>query len=181
MKADTVAIYDSYIHDGAARLYDNSGKAASCIQNMIFSGIHVDNYSNGNDMIDFRAGHYHKVVIVNSTFSNSARTFFRTDAGSEINYLTVRNNTFYKVATNATSKDNNGLFHVRSAAGSGMIDYRIMNNMFYSILIDIDPENAAGYPRFISKNSAALKPNVIASNYFYNIYIRGILRFRFFI
>ena len=169
VKADTVAIYDSYIHDGAARLYDNSGKAASCIQNMIFSGIHVDNYSLGNDMIDFRAGHYHKVVIVNSTFSNCARTFFRTDAGSEINYLTVRNNTFYKVATNSSSKDNNGLFHVRSAAGSGMIDYRIVNNMFYSILIDTDPENAAGYPKFISKNSAALKPNVIANNYFYNI------------
>ena len=169
VKADTVAIYDSYIHDGAARLYDNSGKAASCVQNLIFSGIHVDNYSLGNDMIDFRAGHYHKVVIVNSTFSNCARTFFRTDAGSEINYLTVRNNTFYKVATNSSSKDNNGLFHVRSAAGSGMIDYRIVNNMFYSILIDTDPENAAGYPKFISKNSAALKPNVIANNYFYNI------------
>ena len=169
VKADTVAIYDSYIHDGAARLYDNSGKAASCIQNLIFNGIHVDNYSLGNDMIDFRAGHYHKVVIVNSTFSNCARTFIRTDAGNEINYLTVRNNTFYKVATNSTSKDNNGLFHVRSAAGSGMIDYRIMNNMFYSILIDTDPENAAGYPKFISKNSAALKPNVIANNYFYNI------------
>ena len=169
VKADTVAIYDSYIHDGAARLYDNSGKAASCIQNMIFSGIHVDNYSLGNDMIDFRAGHYHKVVIVNSTFSNCARTFFRTDAGSEINYLTVRNNTFYKVATNSSSKDNNGLFHVRSAAGSGMIDYRIVNNMFYSILIETAPENAAGYPKFISKNAAALKPNVIANNYFYNI------------
>ena len=169
VKADTVAIYDSYIHDGTARLYDNSGKAASCVQNLIFNNIHVDNYSLGNDMIDMRAGHYHKVVIVNSTFSNAARTFFRTDAGSEINYLTVRNNTFYKVATNASSKDNNGLFHVRSAAGSGMIDYRIVNNMFYSILIDTDPENAAGYPKFISKNSAALKPNVIANNYFYNI------------
>ena len=169
MTADTVAIYDSYIHDGAARLYDNSGKAESCVQNVIFSGIHVDNYSLGNDMIDYRAGHYHKVVIVNSTFSNSARTFMRTDAGSEINYLTVRNNTFYKVSTNSTSKDNNGLFHVRGTAGSGMVDYRIMNNLFYSILIDTDPENAAGYPRFISKNAAALKPNVIANNYFYNI------------
>ena len=169
VKADTVAIYDSYIHDGAARLYDNSGKAASCVQNLIFSGIHVENTSNGNDMIDMRNGHYHKVVIVNSTFSNSARTFIRTDAGSEINYLTVRNNTFYKLCTNSTSKDNNGLFHVRGTAGSGMIDYRIVNNIFYSILIDTDPENAAGYPRFISKNAAALKPNVIANNYFYNI------------
>ncbi len=167
--ADTVAIYDSYIHDGAQRLYDNSGKAASCVQNVIFSGIHVDKYSEGNDMIDFRAGHYHKVTIVNSTFSNSARTFMRTDAGSEINYLTVRNNTFYKVSINSSSKDNNGLFHVRGTAGSGMLDYRIMNNLFYSILIDEEPSNAAGYPRFISKNSAALKPNVIANNYFYNI------------
>ena len=169
MTADTIAIYDSYIHDGAARLYDNSGKVASCVQNLIFNNIHVDNYSLGNDMIDMRAGHYHKVVIVNSTFSNAARTFMRTDAGSEINYLTVRNNTFYKVATNASSKDNNGLFHVRGTAGSGMIDYRIMNNIFYSILIDTDPENAAGYPKFISKNVAALKPNVIANNYYYNI------------
>ena len=167
--ADTIAIYDSYIHDFAKALYDNSGKNASCVQNLIFNGVHVDNSSNGSDFIDMRNGHYHRVMIVNSTFANSARTFFRTDAGSEINYVTVRNNTFYKVATNASSKDNNGLFHIRSAAGTGMIDYRIMNNLFYSILLDTAPEHENGYPKFISKNAAALKPNVIANNYFYNI------------
>ncbi len=167
--ADTIAVYDSYIHGFTGRLYDNSSKNASCVQDLIFNDIHVDNCSNGNDFIDMRNGHYHKVTIVNSTFANSARTFFRTDAGSEINYVNVRNNTFYKVATNSTSKDNNGLFHIRSAAGSGMQDYRIMNNLFYSILIDTAPEHANGYPRFISKNAAALKPNVIANNYFYNI------------
>ena len=167
--ADTVAIFDSYVHDGAARLYDNSGKVASCIQNLIFKGNHVDNYSLGNDMIDMRNGHYHKVIIANNTFSNCARTFIRTDVGTEVNYLTVLNNTFYKVCTNSSSKDNNGLFHVRGTAGSGMIDYRIVNNLFYSILIDQDPEHANGYPKFISKNSAALKPNVIANNYYYNI------------
>ncbi len=167
--ADTIAIYDSYIHDFSKALYDNSGKNASCVQNLIFNGVHVDNSSNGSDFIDMRNGHYHRVIVVNSTFANSARTFFRTDAGSEINYVTIRNNTFYKVATNASSKDNNGLFHIRSAAGTGMIDYRIMNNLFYSILIDTAPEHANGYPKFISKNAAALKPNVIANNYFYNI------------
>lgn len=167
--ADTIAIYDSYIHDFAKALYDNSGKNASCVQNLIFNGVHVDNSSNGSDFIDMRNGHYHRVMVVNSTFANSARTFFRTDAGSEINYVTIRNNTFYKVATNASSKDNNGLFHIRSAAGTGMIDYRIMNNLFYSILLDTAPEHANGYPKFISKNAAALKPNVIANNYFYNI------------
>lgn len=167
--ADTIAIYDSYIHDFAKALYDNSGKNASCVQNLIFNGVYVDNSSNGSDFIDMRNGHYHRVMVVNSTFANSARTFFRTDAGSEINYVTIRNNTFYKVATNASSKDNNGLFHIRSAAGTGMIDYRIMNNLFYSILLDTDPEHANGYPKFISKNAAALKPNVIANNYFYNI------------
>ena len=169
VKADTVAIYDSYIHGGAQRLYDNSGKVASCIQNLIISGTHVDNLSLGNDMIDMRAGHYHKVVVINNTFSNCARTFFRTDTGTEINYLTIRNNTFYKVATNRDSKDNNGIFHVRAAAGAGMIDYRIMNNLFYSILIDTAPADPAGYPKFISKSGSALKPNVIANNYFYNI------------
>lgn len=167
--ADTIAIYDSYIHDFAKALYDNSGKNASCVQNLIVNGVHVDNSSNGSDFIDMRNGHYHRVMVVNSTFANSARTFFRTDAGSEINYVTIRNNTFYKVATNASSKDNNGLFHIRSAAGTGMIDYRIMNNLFYSILLDTAPEHANGYPKFISKNAAALKPNVIANNYFYNI------------
>ena len=111
--ADTIAIYDSYIHDFAKALYDNSGKNASCVQNLIFNGVHVDNSSNGSDFIDMRNGHYHRVMVVNSTFANSARTFFRTDAGSEINYVTIRNNTFYKVATNAYSKDNNGLFHIR--------------------------------------------------------------------
>ncbi len=167
--ADTVAVYDSYIHDYAKALYDNSGKMAGCVQNVIFNNIVVVNCSNGSDFIDMRAGCYHKTTIVNSTFANTARTFFRTDAGAEHNYVTVRNNTFYQVSTNASSKDNNGLFHIRSAAGAGMIDYKIMNNLFYSILLDTAPENANGYPKFISKNSAALKPNVIANNYFYNI------------
>lgn len=167
--ADTVAVFNSVIRDYKARLYDNSGKAASCVQYLIFNGVQIDNCSDGNDFIDLRAGHYHNLRIFNSTFANSARTFIRTDAGSEINYVTVLNNTFYKLCTNSTSKDNNGLFHIRSAAGSGMIGYRIQNNIFYSILIDQDPENAAGYPRFISKNSAALKPDVMTNNYFYNI------------
>ncbi len=167
--ADTIAVYDSYIHDYAKALYDNSGKMNGCVQNLIFNNIVVENCSNGSDFIDMRTGCYHRTVIVNSTFANSARTFFRTDAGAEHNYVTIRNNTFYKVSTNASSKDNNGLFHIRSAAGSGMQDYRIMNNLFYSILIDEAPENANGYPKFISKNSAALKPNVISNNYFYNI------------
>ncbi len=169
LAADSIAIYDSYIHDYAKALYDNSGKMAGCVQNLIFNNIVVENCSNGSDFIDMRAGCYHRTTIVNSTFANSARTFFRTDAGAEHNYVTIRNNTFYKVATNASSKDNNGLFHIRSTGGSGMTDYRIVNNLFYSILIDTAPENAAGYPKFISKNSAALKPNVIANNYFYNI------------
>ncbi len=169
LTADTVAIYDSYIHDYSKALYDNSGKMAGCVQNVIFNNIVVENCSNGSDFIDMRAGCYHRTIIVNSTFANSARTFFRTDAGAEHNYVTVRNNTFYHVSTNASSKDNNGLFHIRSAAGSGMLDYKIMNNLFYSILIDETPENANGYPKFISKNSAALKPNVISNNYFYNI------------
>ncbi len=167
--ADTIAIYDSYIHDYSKALYDNSGKMAGCVQNLIFNGIVVENCSNGSDFIDMRSGCYHRTIIVNSTFANSARTFFRTDAGAEHNYVTVRNNTFYKVSTNASSKDNNGLFHIRSAAGAGMIDYKIVNNLFYSILLDEAPENANGYPKFISKNSAALKPNVIANNYFFNI------------
>ncbi len=169
--ADTVAIYDSYIHDYSKALYDNSGKMKGCVQNIIFNNIVVENCSYGSDFIDMRAGCYHRTVIVNSTFANSARTFFRTDAGAEHNYVTIRNNTFYKTAINAESKDNNGHFHIRSAAGSGMQDYRIVNNIFYSVPVDYEPTDANknGYPKFISKNTAALKPNVIANNYFYNI------------
>ncbi len=168
---DTVAIYDSYIHDYAKALYDNSGKNASCLQNLIFNNIVVENCSYGSDFIDMRAGHCHRLIVVNSTFANSARTFVRTDAGHELNYAMFRNNTFYKTAINAESKDNNGHFHIRSAAGSGMQDYRIVNNIFYSVPVDYEPTDANknGYPKFISKNSAALKPNVIANNYFYNI------------
>lgn len=162
---DTIAIYDSYIHNIKA-LYDNSGKAASDVQNLIFINNIIEDSSDGADFIDMRAGATHSFVFINNTVANSCRTFIRTDAGHEMNYVTVRNNTFYKVATNSSSKDNNGIFHVRSTGGAGLIDYKVQNNLFYSILIDTDPSNAAGFPKFRSK--AGLNPNTIMNNYFFN-------------
>ena len=163
--ADTIAILNSYIH-GTKALYDNSGKAVSDIQHVIFVGNIIDNCSDGADFIDMRAGAHHNFVFVNNTVSNSCRTFVRTDAGHEMNYATIRNNTFYKVATNSSSKDNNGILHIRSAAGAGLIDYKVQNNLFWSILIDTDPSNAAGFPKLKSK--VGLVPNTIMNNYFYN-------------
>ncbi|MGN1218851.1 MAG: DUF5123 domain-containing protein, partial [Phocaeicola sp.] len=169
--ADTIAFIGCRYHDATKALYDNSGKLAACVQWLIFDNMVVENASYGSDMIDLRNGHYHNVVITNSTFANSARTFIRTDAGSEINNVLVKNNTFYKVATNNESKDNNGIFHIRSTGGLGMQSYVIMNNMFYSIPVKVKPSttNGNGYPMFISKNAAALKPTTIRNNYFYNI------------
>ena len=162
---DTVALIGCDIH-GTKALYDNSGKAASCVQTLIIKDNYVDNCSNGADFIDLRSGAHHTVKILNNTFANSCRTFIRTDAGHELNYLTVRNNTFYKVATNSSSKDNNGIFHVRSAAGAGLSEYKVANNIFYSIPIDVDPENAAGFPKFKSKSG--IDPITITNNWFYN-------------
>ena len=163
--ADTVAIYDSYLH-GTKALYDNSGKAASNVQWVIFKGNLINDCSNGADFIDMRAGAHHNFVFENNTVANSCRTFVRTDAGHEMNTAVIRNNTFYKVATNASSKDNNGIFHIRSAAGSGLYRYEVANNFFYSILIDTDPENAAGFPKLRSKGG--ITPTTFSNNYFYN-------------
>ena len=163
--ADTVAVLNCYIH-GTKALYDNSGKAVSDIQNVIIKGNIFDNCSDGADWIDFRAGAHHNFVFVNNTVANSCRTVFRTDAGHEMNYATIANNTFYKVATNSSSKDNNGIFHIRSAAGAGLVDYKVISNLFYSIPIDTEPSNAAGFPKFRSKGG--LTPNTIVNNYFYN-------------
>lgn len=162
---DTVAILGCNIH-GTKALYDNSGKAASCVQVLRIKDNLIDNCSTGADFIDLRTGAHHTVSIVNNTFANSCRTFIRTDAVHELNYLTVRNNTFYKVATNSGSKDNNGIFHVRSTGGAGLLEYKVMNNIFYSILIDTDPSNAAGFPKFRSKGG--LDPITVVNNYFYN-------------
>ena len=163
--ADTVAIYDSYLH-GTKALYDNSGKAKSDIQYVIFKGNIIDGCSDGADFIDMRDGAHHNFFFVENTVANSCRTFVRTDAAHEMNYATIRNNTFYKVATNSGSKDNNGIFHIRSAAGSGLISYKVQNNLFYSILIDTEPSNPAGFPKFKSK--AGLTPGTITNNYFFN-------------
>ena len=163
--ADTVAVLGCHIHDTKA-LYDNSGKTLSCIQVLQFKDNVVENCSNGADFIDLRTGSHHTVSIVNNTFANSCRTFIRTDAVHELNYLTVRNNTFYKVATNSSSKDNNGIFHVRSAGGAGLLEYKVLNNIFYSILIDADPSNANGFPKFRSKSG--VDPITVVNNYFYN-------------
>ena len=163
--ADTVAIYDSYLH-GTKALYDNSGKAASNVQYVIFKGNLIDDCSNGADFIDMRAGAHHNFLFENNTVANSCRTFVRTDAGHEMNTAVIRNNTFYKVATNASSKDNNGIFHIRSAAGSGLSRYEVASNFFYSILIDTDPEHANGFPKLRSKGG--ITPITFSNNYFYN-------------
>ena len=165
--ADTVAIYDSNLH-GTKALYDNSGKAVSNIQYVIFKGNLITDSSAGADYIDMRAGAHHNFVFENNTVANSCRTFVRTDAGHEMNVAVIRNNTFYKVATNASSKDNNGILHIRSAAGSGLQEYRVESNFFYSILMDAEnlPSNANGFPKF--KSASGLVPSVIRNNYFFN-------------
>lgn len=165
--ADTVAMYNCVIRNHSKALYDNSGKKNANVNYVIFDDIQVYDTSNGSDFIDMRAGTYNNVLITNSTFANSARTFFRTDTGNTINTVIVRNNTFYKVATNSTSKDNNGLFHVRSV---GIGKYEISNNLFYSIKITETPGHANGFPKFVNKHDAARKPTLIANNYFYNIH-----------
>lgn len=165
--ADTVAIYDSYLH-GTKALYDNSGKATSNVQYVIFKGNVITDSSNGADFIDMRAGAHHNFVFENNTVANSCRTFVRTDAGHEMNTALIKNNTFYKVATNASSKDNNGILHIRSAAGAGLYNYAFENNFVYSILIDPEqlPSNANGFPKL--KSGGGLVPNVIRNNYFFN-------------
>ena len=163
--ADTVALYNSNLR-GTKALYDNSGKAVSDVQYLIFKGNIFDNCSPSADFIDLRTGAHHNFIFVNNTVANSCRTFIRTDAAHEMNYATIRNNTFYKVATIESSKDNNGIFHIRSAAGSGLLSYKVQNNLFYSILIDTDPSNAAGFPKFKSKTG--IVPATVMNNYFYN-------------
>lgn len=164
---DTVAVYDSNLH-GTKALYDNSGKAASSVQYLIFKGNLITDSSNGADYIDLRTGAHHNFVFQNNTVSNSCRTFVRTDKAHEMNTALIANNTFYKVATNSESKDNNGILHIRSEAGSGLNLYVVENNFFYSILIDPEnlPSNANGFPKF--KSGGGLVPNIISNNYFYN-------------
>ncbi len=159
---DTVAIVGCNIH-GTKALYDNSGKAVSCVQVLRIRDNVVTDCSNGADFIDLRTGGHHTVSIINNTFANSCRTFIRTDKTHELNYLTVRNNTFYKVCTNSTNKDNNGVLHVRS---KGLLDYKVLNNIFYSILIDETPGHANGYPKF--RSASGIDPMTLANNYFYN-------------
>ncbi len=163
--ADTVAVYDSNLH-GTKALYDNSGKAASNVQYVIFRGNFIQDSSDGADYIDMRAGAHHNFVFENNTVANSCRTFVRTDAGHEMNTAVIKNNTFYKVATNSSSKDNNGILHIRSAAGAGLYDYRVVSDFFYSILMESEPSHANGFPKF--KSGGGLVPNVIANNYFFN-------------
>ena len=165
--ADTVAVYDSNLH-GTKALYDNSGKAVSKVQYVIFKGNFITDSSAGADYIDLRAGAHHNFVFENNTVANSCRTVFRTDAGHEMNTALIKNNTFYKVATNSTSKDNNGILHIRSAAGAGLYDYRLENNFFYSILIDPSalPGHANGFPKL--RSASGITPSVIRNNYFFN-------------
>ena len=164
---DTVAVYDSNLH-GTKALYDNSGKAVSKVQYVIFKGNIITDSSAGADYIDLRAGAHHNFVFENNTVANSCRTVFRTDATHEMNTALIKNNTFYKVATNSTSKDNNGILHIRSAAGSGLYSYELVNNFFYSILIDPAnlPSHANGFPKL--RSASGITPSVIRNNYFYN-------------
>ena len=163
--ADTVAVYDSNLH-GTKALYDNSGKAASNVQWLIFKGNLITDSSAGADYIDLRTGAHHNFVFENNTVANSCRTFVRTDKTHEMNTALIKNNTFYKVATNSTSKDNNGILHIRSEAGAGLYDYRLENNFFYSILFAEKPGHDNGFPKL--KSGGGLVPNVIRNNYFFN-------------
>lgn len=164
--ADTVAIFDSYIHDYSKALYDNSKKYASNIKNLVFKGIRVNNCSNSADYIDMRGGTYNNISICDNTFAKSARTFIRIDAAVVCDAINIANNTFYNLCS-VDSKDNNGIFHVRSTslpAEAFIVEKNIFATMHRAVEA---PSNANGYPKIVSTNTAGRDP-VFKGNLYYD-------------
>ena len=147
-------------------LYENS-KGPS-VTSILYDGVAVNNVGgDGGDCFDFRgSATVGTIEFRNSTLNGGARTWFRIDAKTVLESISMTNCTFNNLCF-ANNGNNNGIFNIRALNAAGTAPVFVLKK---NVFLNMNDENKRCC--LIAKNSTSAFPTEIADNFFYNCYDR---------
>lgn len=147
-----------------------SGAEGSNVDNFLFDGVYAHdinpNGSGGGDFIDVRGGDYQSIVLKNSTFYASARSFLRIseDKTKVLGSVELANCTFNSVTTTISSSNNSGIFHIRKVTPGA---FTMSKCVFLNMNNDNETENGF-WVRMARDNAENFVP-FCSGNIYYNV------------
>ena len=128
--AENVTIRNTEI-DGFTKsvIYASNTADKFDIENIVFSGVVVENHGTGQGVFDLRNGKYQSFTLTESTVTGG-RDFLRIDDKCSIYSVLVKNNTLDNLNDSANA---NGIFCVRATPALYEVSYNIIANIANSI------------------------------------------------
>lgn len=147
-------------------LYENS-KGPS-VAKISYNGTVVNNVGgDGGDCFDFRGtASVGEIVFKDCTLNGGARTYFRIDAKSTLESISLTHCTFNNLCF-ANNGNNNGIFNIRALNKAGAAPVFVLT---HNVFLNMNDENKRCC--LIAKNSTSAFPSEISDNFFYNCYDR---------
>lgn len=147
-------------------MYENS-KAPS-VGSIVYNDVVVNNVGgDGGDCFDFRGkATVGSISFTNCTLNGGARTYFRIDANTVLESISVTNSTFNNLCF-ANNGNNNGIFNIRALNAAGAAPAFVLKK---NVFLNMNDENKRCC--LIAKNSTSAFPSEIADNFFFNCYDR---------
>ena len=147
-------------------LYENS--KAPKVTSISYEGVAVNNVGgDGGDCFDFRAAAVvGDISFENCTFNVGGRTYFRLDAKTKLESISVTHCTFNNVCF-FNGKDNNGIFNVRALNAAGAAPKFVLT---HNVFLNMNDANKRCC--LIAKNSNSAFPTELSDNFYYNCYNR---------
>lgn len=147
-----------------------SGADGNNVDNFLFDGVYAHDInpkgSGGGDFIDVRGGDYQSIVLKNSTFYASARSFLRIseDKTKVLGSVELANCTFNSVTTTISSSNNSGIFHIRKVTPGA---FTMSKCVFLNMNNDNETENGF-WVRMARDNAENFVP-FCSGNIYYNV------------
>ena len=147
-------------------LYESS--KAPKVTSISYEGVAVNNVGgDGGDCFDFRgAAVVGDISFENCTFNVGGRTYFRLDANTKLESISVTHCTFNNLCF-ANNGNNNGIFNIRALNAAGAAPKFVLT---HNVFLNMNDTNKRCC--LVAKNSTSAFPTELSDNFYYNCYDR---------
>lgn len=166
-KVESISVVNCTLNNYLRGILYENGKAPS-VGSIRYDDVVVNNVGgDGGDCFDFRG----KAVVgtiefTNCTMNGGARTYFRIDANTTLESISLSNCTFNNLCF-ANNGNNNGIFNIRALNAAGTSPVFVLKK---NVFLNMNDENKRCC--LIAKNSTSAFPTEISDNFFFNCYDR---------
>lgn len=147
-------------------LYENS--KAPKVTSISYEGVAVNNVGgDGGDCFDFRGeAVVGDISFENCTFNVGGRTYFRLDAKTKLESISLTHCTFNNLCF-ANNGNNNGIFNIRALTAAGAAPKFVLT---HNVFLNMNDANKRCC--LVAKNSTSAFPTELSDNFYYNCYDR---------